>query len=60
MVSASRSVDRAGHSRTRPARQLGSLFIDAMVKRRSAWIARPYVMTAADDSSEPGGWSMNG
>lgn len=29
--------------------------MEASVNRRSAWIARPYVIIAFDDSSEPGG-----
>ena len=46
MVSASRcSMGRLMEAHhgclARRARQLGSVFMDAMVKRRSAWIARP-------------------
>jgi hypothetical protein len=36
------------------------LFSDAWVKRRSAWMALPYVATALADNSEPGGWFMKG
>src|SRR6185503_3600145 len=41
-------------------RQAGSRLSDPCVNRLSAWMALPYVMTACDESSDPGGWSMNG
>src|ERR1700685_653311 len=36
-------------------RQLGSLFNEAWVNLRSAWIALPYVITALEDNNDPGG-----